>query len=133
MNLPGLAFLSAVLRRDFKQYAIVQHITERGGRVVRIRRTPFAEVWFGNTRDPIFDVTYRDKQGVERQTTCKVSTSGSLSWLDQARDPRAMQKQVRLTTKRNGLPQELSCSFCHAKVLPGAKRCRVCRVPFIGT
>jgi hypothetical protein len=133
MILAGLALLNVVRRRDAKQSAIANHIKERGGHVVRIRPTPFAEAWFGKTDGPIFDVTFRDKQGVERQTTCKVSRSGALSWLDETRDPRRMQKFELLTTSENGTLEALSCPFCRTPVYRGAKRCRACRVPFVGT
>src|SRR5258705_13418765 len=76
MILVGLALLNVVRRRDSKHSAITHHIKERGGHVVRIRPTPFAEAWFGKTDGPVFDVTYRDPRGVERQTTCKVSPKG---------------------------------------------------------
>jgi len=133
MILAGLALLNVVRRRDSKQSAITHHIEARGGRVVRIRPTPFAEAWFGKTDGPIFDVTYRDPRGVERHTTCKVSSSGALTWLDETRDPRKLQKQELLTTNANGTLAALTCPFCRTPVYRGAKRCRACRVPFVGT
>src|SRR5262245_25076054 len=134
MILAGLALLNVVRRRDSKQNAIAQHIKERGGQVVRIRPTPFAEAWFGKTDGPVFDVTYRDPRGVERQTTCKVSRSGALTWLDETRDPRRLQKHELLVAPDvNGTLEALSCPFCRTPVFRGAKRCKVCRVPFVGT
>jgi hypothetical protein len=129
----GFSFLSIVRRKDPSESAIAQHIEQRGGRVVRIRRTPFAELWFGQTSEPIFDVTYRDPAGVERQTTCKVSAAGALSWLDAARDPRIPREEQPLTTVTNGARTNLTCPFCRTPVHRGAKRCKVCRVPFVGT
>jgi hypothetical protein len=134
MILAGLALLNVVRRRDTRQSAITQHIRERGGQVVRIRPTPFAEAWFGKTDGPIFDVTFRDPHGVERQSTCKVSPSGALTWLDEARDPRKLQKQEILVAPNVfGTLEELKCPFCQTPVFRGAKRCRACRVPFVGT
>lgn len=129
----GRGFLSVVLGRDARQSAIVEHIQERGGRVVRIRRTPFADAWFGKTDGPVFDVIYRDPQGVERQSTCMVSASGTLAWLDEARDPRRVQKRELLTTLERGTPEAVGCPFCGTPVYRGAKRCSTCRVPFVGT
>src|SRR5262245_42203504 len=127
-----LSFLNAVRRKLSGESTIVQHIKERGGRVVRIRRTPFAEAWFGQTDGAVFDVTYRDPRGVEHQTTCKVSISGALGWLDSARDPRNVQR-VALPTPQNGLLNMLACPYCHAPVYRDARRCGTCRVPFVGT
>ena len=124
---------SVVRRRDPKQSAIAQHITERGGQVVRIRPTPFATMWFGKTDDAIFDVTFRDARGVERQNTCKVSASGILSWLDAARDPRNLHKREPLIMDKNGVLEVMGCPFCGTVVYRGAKRCSACRVPFVGT
>jgi len=134
MILAGLALLNVVRRRDSKQSAIAHHIKQRGGHVVRIRPTPFAEAWFGKTDGPIFDVTYRDPRGVERHTTCKVSPSGALSWLDERRDPRRVEKQELLVAPDVfGTLEALRCPFCQTPVFRGAKRCRRCRVPFVGT
>ena len=133
MILAGLALLNVVRRRDSKQAAIAHHIKERGGQVLRIRPTPFAETWFGKTDGPVFDVTYRDQRGVERNSTCKVSRSGALSWLDETRDPRRMQKVELLMTNESGTLEALTCPFCRTPVRRGAKRCSACRVPFLGT
>ena len=99
--------------------------------MVQIRRTPFAEAWFGETDGPIFDVTYRDPHGVERQSTCKVSPSGVLTWLDEARDPRRVQRIEPRTTR---VPLEgVACPFCGTPVYRGEKKCSACQVPFVGT
>jgi hypothetical protein len=124
---------NVVRRRDPKQSAITQHITERGGRVVRIRPTPYATMWFGKTDDSIYDVLFRDAQGRERQATCKVSESGILSWLDESRDPRNLTKREPLITDRDGRLEVVGCPFCGTVVYRGAKRCSACRVPFVGT
>ncbi len=133
MILDRLSILNAVRRRVSKQSVIAQHITERGGRVVRIRPTPFAAMWFGKTDDAIYDVMFRDARGMERQATCKVSTAGVLSWLDASRDPRNPHKQEPLITDSHGRLEIVGCPFCGTVVYRGAKRCRACRVPFVGT
>jgi hypothetical protein len=134
--------LSNVVRgRDSKQSAIARHISERGGRLVRIRPTPFAAMWFGKTADSIYDVRFRDARGVEREATCKVSDSGVLSWLDAARDPRnpfkndalITDRNEPLITDRNGRLEIVGCPFCGTVVYRGEKRCSQCRVPFVGT
>jgi len=129
----GRALRNVVRRRDSSQSAIVEHIAQRGGRVVQIRRTPFAEAWFGKTDGQVFDVTYRDPRGVERQSTCKVSASGVLSWLDERLDPRRVQTFEPLITQENGALSAVSCPFCGTGVYRGAKRCSTCNVPFVGT
>ena len=133
MQLGKLALLNVVRRKDTRHAAIVQHITERGGRVLNIRRTPFAEAWFGKTDGAVFDVTYRDPRGVERQSTCKVSASGILSWLNEAQDPRRFQRLELLTTQERGALEAVTCPFCGTPVYRGAKKCSACRVPFVGT
>lgn len=124
---------NVVRRRDHKLTAITQHINERGGRVVRIRPTPYATMWFGQTEGAIYDVMFRDAQGRERQATCKVSESGMLSWLDASRDPRNPARREPLITDRHGRLEAVGCPFCGTVVYRGAKRCSACRVPFVGT
>lgn len=100
---------------------------------MRIRPTPFAQMWFGNTDDAIYDVLFRDARGAERQATCKVSGSGILAWLDATRDPRNMLKLEPLTSEDSGVREVVGCPFCGTLVYRGAKRCSACRVPFVGT
>ncbi|MCA9199222.1 MAG: hypothetical protein KDA87_16870 [Planctomycetales bacterium] len=52
---------------------IDQYVRQRGGKLLHKRWAPFGKGWFGEKKDRIYEIRYRDKDGNIREATVKTS------------------------------------------------------------
>jgi hypothetical protein len=69
----ALAILFRLAAGMFDHGRIADYIQSRGGKVLSCHWWPFGPGWFGEKRDRIYEVTYRDAEGNQHRAACKTS------------------------------------------------------------
>ena len=82
LGFAGLAIFFRLMGGALDHERIRQYVRERGGQVVSIQWSPFGRGWFGEKRDRIYEVVYRDADGNEHLATCKTSMLAGVYWTE---------------------------------------------------
>jgi hypothetical protein len=62
---------------------IRRYIESDGGKLLEKQWAPFGKGWFGEQSDRIYEVRYLDRDGREREATCKTSLWTGVYWTDE--------------------------------------------------
>lgn len=77
-----LALVIRLASGSWDRDRIRQYIDQRGGQVVDIQWAPFGRGWFGEKGDRIYEVQYKDADGIQHLATCKTSMWTGVYWTE---------------------------------------------------